>query len=106
MIFMPLTIKIRRHEVINGNANPYDTEWQNYYEGRISRSLASKRPEKLKRIWINQRKRCWKCKKAIENFREGVIQLIEGNIALEEKILATKSKLIHKECHAGLRKKS
>lgn len=25
-LFMPSTIKIRRHEVINGNANPYDVE--------------------------------------------------------------------------------
>jgi RNA-directed DNA polymerase len=54
---------IRRHQKIKGEANPYDPQWEEYFEGRLGLQMkeATKGKIRLLRLWWSQDKVCAHC---------------------------------------------
>lgn len=70
-IRMPLVkasdTRIRRHIKIKGEANPFDPQWELYFEDRLGLKMQgdAKGKVKLLRLWWNQNKRCTLCNQLI-----------------------------------------
>ena len=58
---------IRRHTKIKGEANPFDPQWEPYFEDRLGLQMQGdmKGKAKLLRLWRNQNKRCTLCDQLI-----------------------------------------
>lgn len=58
---------IRRHVKIRGAANPYDPQWEFYFEQRTQRKMMDRLREhpKLRRLWTSQGGKCPRCGQAI-----------------------------------------
>jgi len=58
---------IRRHAKIKGEANPFDPQWEPYFEDRLGVKMQGdmKGKAKLLRLWRNQNKRCTLCDQLI-----------------------------------------
>jgi RNA-directed DNA polymerase len=56
-------IPIKRHVKIKAAANPYDPEWESYFEERLAHQMRDSRPgyEKLVKLWFNQDGTCPQC---------------------------------------------
>src|SRR5262249_47288455 len=56
-------IPIRRHIKIKAAANPYDPEWEIYFEERSALQMKDSRKgyEKMVKLWFNQNGRCPQC---------------------------------------------
>jgi len=54
---------IRRHTKIKGDANPFDPQWEPYFEDRLGLKMQGdmKGKAKLLRLWWSQNKRCTLC---------------------------------------------
>ena len=98
-IFLPTTVKIIRHRLIKGKANPYDEEWRAYFDERETAKLAHKHPKRLKRILDRQEKRCTKCGGIIQTLWDGILHTPGESMTLTGKVLISKAKLIHRKCH-------
>jgi len=98
-IFLPTTVKIIRHRLIKGEANPYDDEWRGYFDERETAKLAHKHPKRLKRILDKQEKRCTKCGGIIQTLWDGILHTPGESMTLTGEILISKAKLIHRKCH-------
>jgi RNA-directed DNA polymerase len=59
--------RIRRHTKIKGDANPFDPQWEPYFEDRLGLKMKgdTKGKAKLLRLWWNQSKRCRLCDQLI-----------------------------------------
>ena len=59
--------KIRRHVKIDGLANPFDPEWESYFEARLSQKMVQSLRErrKLVRLWLSQDGKCLICDQSI-----------------------------------------
>lgn len=59
--------KILRHKKIKSKANPFDTEWKEYFEERMTYKmlLSLKRRKSLVYIWNKQEKKCPLCDQPI-----------------------------------------
>jgi RNA-directed DNA polymerase len=60
-------VKIERHVMIRGEANPFDPEWETYFEKRLSRHMENKLygRRQLIRIWKSQQGECLVCQQKI-----------------------------------------
>jgi RNA-directed DNA polymerase len=60
-------IPIVRHAKVKGEANPYDPNWETYFESRLGATMKDslKGRRKLVRIWLEQDGKCPICKQAI-----------------------------------------
>lgn len=60
-------IPIQRHTKVRANANPYDPEWEPYFEQRIDRKMLRDLRGKwdLRRLWRSQRGLCPVCRQKI-----------------------------------------
>lgn len=60
-------LPIKRHIAIKGDANPYDTEWEQYFEKRISRHMAQSLEgrRKLLAVWREQDGYCPICQQKV-----------------------------------------
>jgi RNA-directed DNA polymerase len=58
---------IRRHAKIKGDANPFDPQWEPYFEDRLGLKMQGdmKGKAKLLRLWWSQNKRCKLCDQLI-----------------------------------------
>ena len=58
---------IRRHTKIKGDANPFDPQWEPYFEDRLGLKMQGdmKGKAKLLRLWWSQNKRCTLCDQLI-----------------------------------------
>lgn len=61
------SIPIKRHTKIKGEANPYDPEWEEYFEERIGFKMLDKLKErkKLLHLWFGQKGICLICSERI-----------------------------------------
>lgn len=59
--------KIRRHVKIDGSANPFDPEWETYFEARLSQKMVRTLNERKKiiRLWVAQDGKCPVCNQPI-----------------------------------------
>jgi RNA-directed DNA polymerase len=66
-LFRASSVPIRRHTKIQGEANPYDPQWEPYFEARagvrMARNLQGRR--QLLRLWQEQEGRCAVCQQRI-----------------------------------------
>lgn len=60
-------VKIRRHIKIKGQANPFDLQWEEYFEKRLSAkmSLSLDGRSQLKTLWLSQKGICPICRQKI-----------------------------------------
>jgi 5-methylcytosine-specific restriction endonuclease McrA len=63
----PSDTPIRRHSKIKGDANPFDPQWEPYFEDRLGLKMQGdmKGKAKLLRLWWSQNKRCTLCDQLI-----------------------------------------
>lgn len=59
--------RIVRHKVIRSDANPYDPEWEEYFESRLALTMLSSLQGRgrLISLWLSQRGRCPNCNEPI-----------------------------------------
>ncbi len=93
-------IAIQRHTKVRATANPYDPEWESYFEKRIdSRMLRDLRgKERLRRLWLLQRGICPVCRQKITkqsgwHSHHLVWRVHGGSDGIENRVL------LHPNCH-------
>jgi RNA-directed DNA polymerase len=95
-----VTTPIRRHTKVKGEANPYDPEWELYFEERLGvkmeRNLLGRR--RLSRIWREQKGICPVCNQLITkltgwHLHHIVERAMGGSDSSENRVL------LHPECH-------
>ena len=66
-LFQAAKTTIVRHVKVKGNANPYDPQWETYFEKRIDKQmlLSLSGNKKLKALWKQQRGKCPVCHQKI-----------------------------------------
>ena len=66
-LFTAHSVSIQRHTKINGEANPYDPQWEPYFEKRLALKMAAslKGRRTLLALWRRQGGRCPHCGEAI-----------------------------------------
>lgn len=83
--------KIIRHTKIRKGANPYDEEWQSYFEerdgDRLFEGMSGRKV--LKRMWNNQRGKCTLCREEVTKETGWKIHLNGNN----------KKEIVHPACH-------
>ncbi len=57
---------IKRHVKIKGNANPYDLEWEAYFEKRWERQWLQKGRFRQRQLWVRQEGLCPACRQRLE----------------------------------------
>ena len=91
---------IRRHTKIKGKANPFDPEWEQYFEGRLGLSMKEnlRGRTKLTCLWHAQEGRCPNCGEPISKETGWNIHLILPK-AQGGKDILTNLVLLHPNCH-------
>ncbi len=93
-------IAIQRHTKVKATANPYDPEWESYFEKRIDnkmlRDLRGK--ERLRQLWLLQRGICPVCRQKITkqsgwHSHHLVWRVHGGHDGMENRVL------LHPNCH-------
>jgi RNA-directed DNA polymerase len=94
------TTPIRRHRKIKADANPFDLNWETYFEERSGWKMAQnlQKRKKLKYIWENQDRKCPVCKQPfIENewyLHYRTPRYLGGSESYENLVL------LHPNCHS------
>jgi RNA-directed DNA polymerase len=57
---------IKRHVKIKGNANPYDPDWEAYFEKRRENQWLQKGKYRQRELWIRQKGLCTACRQKLE----------------------------------------
>jgi len=100
-LFRPSSVPIRRHTKIKGDANPYDPQWEPYFEARLGvrmvHNLQGRRY--LIRLWKEQDGRCAVCQQRITQLsgwhsHHLVWRTHGGSDRTENRVL------LHPNCHA------
>lgn len=96
-------IPIRRHTKIIAEANPYDIEWEEYFEKRVQlkMQLTFKGNMKLLNIWRKQKGKCPNCKQVITLETEWeihhIVQRSQGGKDTTSNLM-----MFHPNCHRQL----
>ncbi len=100
VLLLASRVKIQRHTKIRGEANPYDIEYETYFENRLQKKMLSDltNTAKLRNIWLSQRGKCLICKTLITketkwNIHHIVYKVKGGNDNISNLVL------LHPECH-------
>ena len=100
VLLLASRVKIQRHTKIRGEANPYDIEYETYFENRLQKKMLSdlNNTAKLRNIWLSQRGKCLICKILITketkwNIHHIVYKVKGGNDNISNLVL------LHRECH-------
>ena len=84
--------RILRHQKIRGDANPYDKEWEHYFEERegyrLFESMGGRK--KLIKLWNKQRGKCPVCNESITK---------ETGWRMHTEESTNNKSIIHPECH-------
>jgi RNA-directed DNA polymerase len=93
-------IPIRRHLKIRGEANPYDSDWETYFEERLGLQMKEslKGYKRLLRLWFSQDGNCQVCESKITKQTGWHIHHLQrrvdgGNDTFENTVL------LHPNCH-------
>lgn len=95
--------QIKRHIKIKGGANPYDREWDAYFEERIGKKMVEtlKGRRKLLQVWRKRKGECPICKEKITGqsgwHSHHLIWRVKGGEERAENLI-----LLHPECHRQL----
>ncbi|MBA3439543.1 MAG: group II intron reverse transcriptase/maturase [Pyrinomonadaceae bacterium] len=67
VLFKASDVAIKRHIKIKGEANPYDPQWEPYFEERLGLQMVDnlKERKRLLRLWLTQEGRCLVCHQKI-----------------------------------------
>jgi len=93
-------VPIKRHCKIKAYANPYDPQWESYFEKRVSRKmyLSLKGKKKLQNVWFRQEGKCPICHQYITKDTgwetHHVIPRVEGG-----KDTPMNLTMLHPNCH-------
>lgn len=93
-------VKIRRHIKIKGQANPFDPQWEEYFEKRLSvkMSLSLDGRSQLKTLWLSQEGICPICRQKITSETGWQNHHIQWK-SLGGKDGNSNRVLLHPECH-------
>lgn len=84
--------KILRHQKIRGDANPYDQEWETYFEERegyrLFESMSGRK--KLMKMWNKQKGLCHVCKEKVTK---------ETGWRMHTEELTNNKTIVHPKCH-------
>jgi len=91
---------IVRHVKIKGDANPFDPEWNAYFEDRIGRQMGLKagNRKKLVHLWREQNGNCQSCGEAITSQTRWTLQHIVPRVLGGSDTLSNRV-LVHENCH-------
>jgi RNA-directed DNA polymerase len=100
-LFRASSVSIRRHTTIKGEANPYDPQWEPYFEARLGVRMAHNRHGRryLLRLWKEQDGRCAVCQQRLPQLtgwpsHHVVGRTHGGSDPAENRVL------LHPNCHA------
>lgn len=91
---------IKRHRKIKGAANPYDPEWELYFEDRFKRRMVEdlKGKRRLLRLWLEQEGKCLVCGQMLieedDQHMHHIRQRVEGGRDTLDNLV-----LLHVNCH-------
>jgi len=92
---------IRRHVRLKTDANPYDPEWETYYEARFDRSMKDHRRSGLRILWRRQSGCCGVCHQKITRHSGWAthhrISISKGGADTLDNLV-----LLHPDCHGHL----
>jgi RNA-directed DNA polymerase len=95
-----MDVRIKRHIKIKGDANPYDPEWEIYFERRIDRKTTEslKDRRKIFRLWQQQNGLCPICQQYITDetswHKHHIIWRTHGGSDTNDNLV-----LLHPNCH-------
>ena len=102
-LFFASSVPIVRHVKIPGAANPYDPQWEPYFERRLDMKMVAspKRKQQLLRLWLRQGGLCPECGNPITRMTgwhaHQIIWLVYGGSTN-----VTNRVLLHPGCHSRL----
>ncbi|HFX2805490.1 TPA: group II intron reverse transcriptase/maturase [Pseudomonas aeruginosa] len=103
MLRIAADTKIRRHVKVNGLANPFDPEWESYFEARLSQKMVQSLHErrKLVKLWLAQDGKCLICEQPITKetgwHAHHIQRRVDGGKNTLENLV-----LLHPNCHNQL----
>jgi len=92
--------KIKRHIVIRADANPFDPEWETYFEDRIGTKMKGNLAgrKRLLSLWLAQEGKCPVCGETITKDSgwhiHHLIRRVDGGSNLRENLV-----MVHPNCH-------
>ncbi len=99
-LFRAAKVPIRRHVKVRAAANPYDPEWEPYFEARLQRKMVRKLAGKWKvrRLWLSQEGKCPECAQPLTeetdwDCHHRVPRVLGGANTLDNLVL------LHPTCH-------
>ncbi|TNE44627.1 MAG: group II intron reverse transcriptase/maturase [Deltaproteobacteria bacterium] len=98
---------IKRHIKIKGNANPYDPQWELYFERRIERKMKDRLRDRKKHLSLYKRQegKCPHCNQRLNEDEGGwnihhITPRVEGGIETLDNLV-----LLHPNCHRQIHAK-
>lgn len=98
------TVKIVRHTLIAMKANPFDPEWEAYFEGRATYKMQHNKDgrQKLKALWNKQNGICPYCNEPLpKSSFQGVVYYIRSRTKGGDASFRN-LKMLHRECHTEI----
>ena len=102
-LFNSSSVAIKRHIKIRGEANPFDPEFETYFEKRLGTKMINDitLSKKLKNLWISQKGKCLICQNLITketewNIHHVIPKVKGGNYNISNLVL------LHPYCHIQL----
>ena len=97
-LFRASSIPIKRHVKIKAAANPFDPDWEEYFEDRLTKKWLSGKKGKITSLWLKQKGLCPVCKQMIVgeqdlNVHHIIKRCMGGNDTLDNLVL------LHPICH-------
>jgi len=93
-------VKIARHSMIKGDANPFDPEWETYFEARLGFKMVGqlKGRQRLLRLWLDQEGFCPICQTKITSETgwhvHHITRRVDGGSDNPSNLV-----LVHQNCH-------
>jgi RNA-directed DNA polymerase len=91
---------IRRHRKITADANPFDPQWESYFEQRLGFTMLDtlRGRKQLIRLWLDQERRCPVCDQLIT--RSSGWRLLHRTRVIDGGTDAVRNlRLLHPDCH-------